>query len=163
MKEKNLTVALQQIDAFLQREMDTELRSSVLGMRAQLKEDLGDQEGAKADLLSAISIGDASFTRYVNESSLAGIYRLQGNYPDATKWYRAALRTSVDGDFPGGAVLRNFLALQPEKSLSKEDRALCIEVVQGSWKLLGLEGGPDVTDLAASTSIIVEREASSPN
>ena len=161
MEEHNFAIALQTVDRFLDPDLSVELRCSVLGMRAQLKEDLGDQEGAKADLVDAISLGAADVARYVNESSLAELFRREGNRPDSIKWYRVALSTAMRGGFPGGGALWKFITLQSEKALSEEDRALCIDVAECSWKLLDLPGKPNLDNLKASACTIIEREGAS--
>jgi hypothetical protein len=156
---KTFEAALELVDAFSRREMDVELRASVLGMRADLKEEITDFEGAKNDLLEIISLLRPSFARYVNETCLAELYLKTGLVDDAFALYRTALRTCLEANVSGGAALRKFLELRGQSSLSDADRELCIEVASRSWKILKLPGEPDTSDLAKIAMTIVSREA----
>src|SRR5262249_13997034 len=75
MQKDDSYAALTEIDRFLLDDIPPELLSDALGMRADLKEQMGDFEGAEADLRSAYSIVASSYLRYVHELSFASLSR----------------------------------------------------------------------------------------
>jgi hypothetical protein len=159
MMDEKFSAALEMVENFMHSEMDNELRSSVLGTRAQLKEDLGDLEGARADLQLAISMVGPSFSKYVNQCCLGEVSRKLGQHDQVVASYRAALRTCTESEIPGGAALKRFLDALPQQTLSDDDRTLCSQVARRSWALVGLAGEPDVANLQLVASSLMAREA----
>ena len=157
------TTALSEIEAFLSRETRAELRSEALSLRADLKEQLGDLEAAKEDLLTARSLVGRSYMRYVQELSLGRLYRMQQRLNEAVSWYRVALHTCIEGEgISGGTALKEFLTLRGQEALTVEDQALTAQVAERSWRVLGLPGQPDLTSLPRVISAIKDGEANPP-
>lgn len=142
-KNDGLATALAAVESFSAPKGIPDLRSEVLGFRADLKEMLGRVEAAKADFLTARSLVGATYGRYVHELSLASICRKLNQAEEAESWYRTALHTCLEGNISGGTALKEFLLLKCERTLSTDDRMLCSEVAERSWKTLGLAGRPD--------------------
>src|ERR1700758_4399220 len=88
-------VALAELNIFLGQGQNPEIRSDVLGFRAEFKEQTGDAEGAKLDLIAAREIVNASYARYVHEICLGDLCRKQQQEDQAIAWYRTALQTST--------------------------------------------------------------------
>lgn len=163
MQNHDLTAALSEVDAFLSRETRPELRSDALGFRADLREQLGQSEAAKDDLLLARSLIGPSYGRYVHELSLGSICEKQRRIDEAISWYRTALRTCIEGrGISAGTALKGLLALRDQRVLTPEDQAICAGAAQKSWDVLGLQGQPDLTDLTHVVSAIKSGEASPP-
>jgi tetratricopeptide (TPR) repeat protein len=143
------TTAVSIINELLSKKMDDELHSEVLALRADLKEDIGEYEGAKEDLLDALSlIPGNSYARYTLELSLGGICERLKSGAEATSWYQKALLTSFHAEeVSGGTALMSFLRIRDEAELAEEERALCTQVALKSWKLLQLSGEPDLNNL----------------
>ena len=159
----DLTTALAAVESFSAPEGMPDLRSDVLGFRADLEERLGRVETAKADLLAARSLVAATYIRYVHELSLGSICRRQNQVDEAESWYRTALRTCLEGkNISGGTALKEFLLLNREGTLSTEDQSLWSQVAERSWEMLGLAGRPDLSDLPRVVSAIKEGEARPP-
>ena len=162
LQSKDLVSALRKVNSFLAAQITPEIRSSALGMKAELEEELGQLENAKQTLLSARGLVGPGFGKYVHEFCLAGIFRKQGEIEKAISWYRTALKTSVESDgVSSGSALNAFLTLNGE-TLTAKDYELCVQAVQRSWRILGLIGEPEITDLAKAVSKIREREARGP-
>jgi len=155
-----LRLALAEVESFQPESADTELRSRILSEKAGLKSDLGDLSGAKKDWLLARSLIGPSFTRYVQEISLADLCVKTENTSEALSWYRAAFQTCLESDCSGGGALARFLRLAGE-SLSDQDQRLCSAVVSHSWKLLKLPGNPNNADLHNMARILTEAESKS--
>jgi hypothetical protein len=156
---RHFEAALHAVNRFLPHATGNELRASVLGMRASLKEELGHLDGAKEDLSMANSVIGPGFAKYVNECAIAEIYRKQGKMPEVMSWYRMALRTSIDAGISGGAALNKFLRLHSGVELSGADQNLCHDVVRTSWTFLELRGKPNFRNLVEAASLIVQKEA----
>jgi hypothetical protein len=160
MQKDDFRDALSQVETFLACEDHAEIRSDALGMKANLKEELGDIQGAKEDLLLARSLIGPSYGRYVHEISLGAIAERQQQSNEALGWYRAALRTCVEGQaISGGTALKKLVGLQGEKEMSAHDQALCIEATRKSWRVLNLPGQPDLADLNLTISRVKEAES----
>jgi len=161
LNNKDFGSALNSVEDFMQRQLEDEVKSSALGMRAYLKENLGDVEGAKGDLMEAISLAPLSFGKHVNEVCLAELHKKQGNNGQAEHWYRQALITCAESTnrVSGGHVISKFLELRGQ-SLNDEDRKLCAVVAERSWRVWNPADQPDLAnlDLVAATIMKEERK-----
>jgi tetratricopeptide (TPR) repeat protein len=158
--EGDHSAAIRLMDDFLRTETDAALRSSALGMRAEVKQESGDLDGALHDLLHAIPLAGDGFSKHVHEFCIAEIYRKHDDLAQVTHWYRTALKTCAEsGDFSAGAALDKFLHLQPQMTLPTEDLALCRNVAQQSWKVLGLPDSPDLANLSSVAKQLMAKEA----
>jgi hypothetical protein len=164
MQKHDFAGALLEVEAFLSREPRPEVCSDALGFRADLREQLGNPEGAKQDLLTARSLVGPSYGRYVHELSLGAVCEKQQRMSEAVSWYRTALRTCIEGEnISGGTALNKLLSLQNQNVLEAEDQELWTQAAEKSWDVLGLPGQPDLTDLKLVVSAIKCGEASPPN
>lgn len=160
MQKDDFRAALSEVETFLAQEDYPDIHSDALGMKASLKEELGDIQGAKQDLLVARSLIGPSYGRYVHEISLGAIAQNQQQTDEALAWYRAALHTCIEGQgISGGTALKKLVGLQGEKDLSADDRALCTEAARKSWRVLNLSGQPDLANLNLAISDIKDSEA----
>lgn len=158
--EGNHPAAIRAIDDFLQTELDSAVRSSALGMRAEVKRKSGDSSGALHDLEDAIPLAGGGFSKHVHEFCIAEIYREHNDLAEVIRWYRTALETCVNsGDFSAGASLDKFLRLQPQATLSSLDLALCRNAAQTSWKVLALPDSPELSDLSNVARQLIAKEA----
>jgi len=162
MRRNDFESALRQVNRFLSDRATPEVRSSALGMKAELEEQLGNLEGARQDLLAARELVRAGFGRYVHELCLAEIYHKQGQATEAMRWCRMALNTGIEAKISVGGALKKLLELQGIDNLTEEDRTLCFAATERSWQALQLPGTPDVTDLAKAVSAIMSAEAKPP-
>lgn len=157
-QQGNYAVAISLISEFLSQELSPELQSEALGYMASFKEDSGDYEGAKKDLLSALSMCPMlSYAQYTLELNLGGISEKFGMREDAVLWYMKALATAVKGeDFSGGTALFNLLRLRDKDMLTEQEKILCSQVAQKSWKVLMLHGEPDLSYLQRVAEILIK-------
>jgi hypothetical protein len=152
--------ALSNVEAFLSRETNPELRSDALGFRADLKGRLGNIAGAKDDLITARTEVGPSYGRYVHELSLGTLCESQNLPDEAISWYREALKTCLQGDhISAGTVIDRLINLRPPAALSPEDIDLCQQAIRRSWQVLRLPGIPDLSDLPSSVSEINAAQA----
>src|ERR1700676_3744592 len=70
MHRQDFRTAQVEVDSFLARDTSPEIRSEALSVRADLKEEVGDLQSAREDLLSARSLVGPGYARYVQEISL---------------------------------------------------------------------------------------------
>lgn len=155
--------AFSEVEAFLSRERNPELRSDALGLRAQFKERAGDLQGAKEDLSTALSLIGPTYLRYVHELCLGSICEEQQQIEEALSWYRNALETSLEcSDVSGGSALQSYLRLRGQNNLNPQEKGLCRQVIAHSWKLLRLPGKPNLTNLAIAADAIKAGEAQPP-
>lgn len=157
--ERNHAAALEEVERILASETLPEIRSDALGFRAQFKEKSGDLESATKDLLAARSLLEAGYKKYVHELSLGDIAEKRGEFDEAISWYRVALRTCLeDGRISAGDILNRWLHLQSEQKLREDDRTLCLQAAQQSWRVLGMRGEASLADLKEIVSAIREQE-----
>jgi hypothetical protein len=160
MGTSDLRSALVELDAFLESDITAQVRSGALGFRAEVKQELGDLDSAEHDLHEAISLVGPSYSRYVHELGLAGIYKRRGQPDVAASFYLDALRTCVAGKgISCGTALAGLLELKPEALLSDDDKRLCLEAVKRAWSLLRLPGDPDRLHLDEAALSIKSAEA----
>jgi hypothetical protein len=158
-KDGDLVEAVSHIDAFLSLEVHPQVRSDALGFRAHIEERLGNTEEAKSDLLAARSLTGANYGRYVRELSLGSLFERQNLNEEAYSWYRTALDTCLlDNGTSGGTALKGLLQLCPATNLPLDDIALCRRVIEHSWRVLRLPGSPDLSNLEAAASVIVDAQ-----
>lgn len=159
MSRNDFTSGLEKVNTFLFTTTIPEVQSSALGMRADIELELGYLDSAKEDLRAARSLIGPGFGRYVHELCLAEIYARQGRIEEARIWYRTALHTCLEANISGGGALGKLLELQHGEEFREEDRKLSLAVAEQSWRVLGLRGTPNFTDLARVTSAIRDGEA----
>ena len=160
MQKRELAAAIFELDAFLSDERQPELRSDALGFRADLKQELGQLDSAKDDLLQARALVGPSYGRYVSELCLGRVCEAQQRVDEAASWYRTALRTCAAGrGISGGTALSGFLELQYQESLTREDQTLVTDAALASWGVLDLPGKPDTTNWVSVVSAIKSAEA----
>jgi hypothetical protein len=160
MQKREFAAALSAVDQFLIEESDPELRSDALGFRADLRAQTGDLRAANEDLLAARSLTGATYLRYVHELSLGTLCRKQQQIDEAISWYRAALQTCIEGSgISAGNALSEFLRLQPQDVLTPPDRAVFFQAAEKSWRVLGVPGNPEETNLHAVVATIQDAEA----
>lgn len=155
--QRDYDAALALMDEILSHELEHDLEAEALGFRASLKEDLGDYQHARDDLLAALSVSEeGSYMRYTFELSLGGISEGLGRTDEATSWYRKALLTCINTEgISGGTVLKKILKLNGEDRLSDEDRTLCEQVAMKSWKLLKLPAEPNLSNLGEAAESLI--------
>lgn len=159
MKQGDTKTALKEVDFFLLGDIAPEVESDALGMRADLKEQLEDLEGAKNDLLTARALVGPSYKRYVHELSLGSISQRQQNFEEAVSWFRSALQTCLDGEgISGGTALKRFFAISGRR-IPPNDEELCARAIRRSWLVLRLPGQPDLTDFSKDIETIKDGES----
>jgi len=133
------------------------MKAQALIYRGMIQED-SDLAAARQDWIEALSHApQGSHTRHVAQEKIAQACERLNLKDDAISWYRSALETCADGhEFPGGHVLKSFLALI-DGPLSPSDQALTLTVAKKSWRLLGLAGEPDWTDLRRVADLVAPR------
>lgn len=153
----NYIDAIITMDNFLSIDIDPETRSEALSFRASLKEDIGDYTSAKEDLLQAIQLSpELSYSRYTIELGLGDVCERLGNYDEAIHWFKIALLTSINGEgISGGSALRSFVDKKGEGKLTEEDKTLCNRVAEKAWKLLEIQGEPDLSNLLKTAEILI--------
>ncbi len=143
---------------------DPGLKSETIAYRANVYEKMGDFASAKKDLLYALSLIEReNYPKYVLEMEIGIIHEKEYNKEEALSWYSRALSTCVKtGNTSGDWAVRKFVNLKGENNLTKEERALCEEVVRASWKVLNLSGEPDLDNLIKTadylTSVASDRK-----
>jgi hypothetical protein len=135
-----------------------ESKSQALGLRAELRFDVGALSGGRSDLLLAHGLAAPGYLRYVHELSLGSICRAERGPSEALKWYRSALHTCLDASgVSGGTALKNLIALVGT-DINSEDMALCRAAIARSWAVLGLSGEAATHDLSTAITKIKEGE-----
>ncbi len=159
-KESRISEAIGELNLFISGGSKSEHKSDALGYRADLKQNAGDLEGARLDLLDAIKLLEPSYMKYVHELRLGDVEQRLGKSEDAINSYRSALSTCLQSyDTSGGNALKAFLDLVPEATLSASDKALCTEVVDHSMKVLRLKRQMGISDLASAMEMIRNAES----
>jgi len=160
MARADLAAAIVEVEEYLRREPGADLRGEALGFRASLREDNGEFAEARQDLLAALSLSQTgSYQRYTLELALGNIEEKLGEHGQAASWYLQALATvAEDPTTSGGSALLRLLQLQGTHGLRPHDRTLADRVAQKSWKLLLLEGEPDLEDLTRTAELLVEAQ-----
>jgi tetratricopeptide (TPR) repeat protein len=159
---KDYNGAISIISGILDHETYADLRCDAYGYRATFYEKLGKFDKAIQDWLSSYSlvttsaIMDIAFKKYVTELRIGGVFEKQSKMQEAMDWYRKALTTVCEGEgTSGGAAIKSFLTIVGDGTLTDEDRTLCNDVVAKSWKLLHIEGEPDLSNpLMAAEKLI---------
>lgn len=155
--------AREEVDRFLGADISPELRSVALGLRAEVREQLGDFGGAREDLLIAHSLVGPIYARYVHEISLGVVCEKLHKIDEAICWFEKALNTCLDGEgISAGTALKRLLNLLPEIDLSAERRQLCLRAARKSFEVLQLESRFDPSVLGRIVSVIKKGEANPP-
>ena len=147
--------------AFIGRaDLTPEIHGDALGVRAELRADTGDIDGATRDLLDARTLVGPTYSRYIHELCLAALNRRLGNREEAVHWLRTALRTCLDGSrVSGGTALSRLVDLIPIDDMIDADAELCQLAIDRSWTVLGLPGEPDRSDIRAVIDAIKRAES----
>ena len=148
---------------FLDSEVSSPFRARALGNRAELLLGLGKTEEASQDLLQALKIADgSSYTRFTNEFALGALYEQLGHRELAIEYLLKAVGTALqEGKTSVGGVLVRLLRLVPMIDFSEEEDRLVVDAVRHSWRLLNLEGEPDISDIQGVAETLL-RESSRP-
>lgn len=157
-------VAHEVVNSFLRSRPSQSTRGEALGMRSSFWEYFGDLPRAKRDALASCRLRQPrSYGKYVSQLCLGAICQKMGQAEEAIQWYRVGLKTcAATNDISCSAVLRRWLALCPEKRLSRSDRALCRKAARKAWKALRLSGEPRPKDLAKLAERLRKREGRPP-
>jgi hypothetical protein len=142
---------------------DDQIRARALVYRGSITEGREDWAAAKDDFIQAAGLFPVgSYTRYTAELSVGLAFENLRQQAGSIEWYRAALLTCAQAEepFSGAAALSALLSIEP--ALSPSDAELARTVTVKSWKVLKLNGEPDLNDLAAATEILRQR-ASDPH
>jgi len=156
-REGDLEQASKMVRSFLQRPDIEELRCEALDLLAQFKEERGEFEEAKNLLAQAVAHApEGSYKRYAFQLALAGAHEAMSDIEGAMKHYRQALETaSQDDTTSAGAALQNFVRLRGEDRLSADDRELIGRCIRQAWRLLKLEGEPELEDLTRAAKSMI--------
>ena len=129
--------------------LDAEVRGDALAFRGRLLEEQGQLDDALRDHHAAYALmRQATYSRYVTELGLGGLYEKTGQPASARTWYLAALTTSLQADDVScGAALRGCLRARGAGPLTQEERALCEGAARRSWNFLAIPGSPDLANL----------------
>lgn len=159
-KNKEYPEAISIMDGILSHDLNSELRSEALSFRASISEEQGDFQNAKQTLLEARSFSEeGGYGRYTIELGLGGVSEQLGLMDEATSWYYNALLTCARGvNTSGGTALKHFLKLKNEDRLTGQERVLCAQVVEKSWKLLRLDGEPDLSNLRMTAEALIQAQ-----
>jgi hypothetical protein len=139
------------------REGSVEMKGEALLLAGMIRESEGDLKGAQQHWREALLLApEGTFLRYSLEDELGKISE-KTDAENAVFWYRAALKTCSNGDeFAAIPTLGSFLRLN-SGNISQEDRALVASVLQKSWRVLDLPGGPNPDDLVGSVATLTGR------
>lgn len=147
------------VDGFLSSQLPRDLKREALAFRAMLYEEQGDLTSAKADFLSAVALADEGHVRCELEDSLGLISQRLGELEDAGRWFSSALRTAAsDPRVAGGGPLLRLLKVRSEKELTEEEQRLAERVIRQTWRLLRIEGEPDLGDLEGTAQKLIEAQ-----
>ena len=92
------------------------------------------------------------YERYTLEIALGGISEALGDLKTADYWYVKALETaSSDPTTSVGLGLLRLLELRRGRGFDEEERRLAEKALRQSWRLLQIEGEPNLDDLEATT------------
>lgn len=151
---------MQEVEAYLEQDIPSDLRGDALAFRASLHEDAGDSEAAVADLAAALPLADSAYQRYSIELTLGRLYEEAGDVPEASQWYLTALETAVEsGTTSAGTALLRLLKVKAEDVLTDRERVLATQAVRHSWKLLQIKGDPESIDLKQAAELLVEAQS----
>jgi hypothetical protein len=150
LSRRNLEQALIEKDRVL-RQGTPEMKGQCLLYVGMIRESSGDSQSAQTEWLDALSYaGAGTFLRYDLEQHLGASWEKLGEIDQALVWYRLALRTCAEGaEFSGNKVLSAFLKLNQD-TIPKEDETVVKAVIDKTWRVLQLNGAPDLTNLAES-------------
>lgn len=157
--EDDLSAAIAILNRFLADDLPAALRREVIALRGTLCQEQGDLESAKTDFLAAVRLAAEGYVRFELEDTLAEISRKLGDIQDADNWYTAALETGAsDPRVAGGGFLLRFLKFRGVRGLSHEEHQLAKKMAHQGWRLLRVEGEPDLGDLEGTAKQLVEAQ-----
>lgn len=138
-------------------ELTPEMRAHCLLLKGQMMDDQGSASDARRDWLTAIPYSRAgSFGRYCLEYEVGSSYEKSALRLEAIGFYRSAIQTCADGDeFSCNKALSAFLTLN-HGQIPSEDEMLVAAAVEKSWRVLELEGHPDLSDLSKAVAALAD-------
>jgi len=136
-------------------------RAEALAFRAVLREELPDFTGARADVVEALGLAaDPSYLRYTLELSLASLDERSGDRSAAIRAYLRAIQTAMaDGRIAVGTAISKLFDLIAPDDLGPEQRRDVVEAVRVSWRLLNIEGEPDIQDLDKVGALLLTEQS----
>lgn len=148
------------LDRYLTADLPEDLRREGTAFRAMLHREQGDLAAAKSDFLAALELAeDRDHVRFELEDSIAVISQELNDRKEAGKWYLSALRTAAaDPRVVGGGFLLRYLRFRGDKNLTIEEKQLANKVVHQSWRLLQIDGEPDLENLEVTASRLIEAQ-----
>ena len=154
--------AIAALQSFLDRGPSVELHREALAYRASLFADLGDSRKAEEDFLAAHDLARLhKLEKYSIEISLAALFKRNNAIDKAEEWYLKALETaSKDREVSGAGTLYQLIKLRGNPNFEGRERLLAETVIKKSWKLLELQGEPDLNQLGTSIQRLLEAEQS---
>lgn len=157
-ENKQYSEAVNLIEQFLAGQISPELRSEAIAFRALMREEDGDLDAAKEDLLAAHSLSlPGSYPKYCIELTLARLYESSGEKERSAEWHVKALETVVDDPMTSGATaILGLLRLKPFGSLNERELILCERVARQAWQLFSLPGEPNIEDLVSTANKLME-------
>jgi|GEM_PF-2209543 len=151
----NFPEAFAAIDRVL-KNGNAEMKGTCLFYRAMIQESRGDWESVRQDCLKGMKYAKPGFLRYQLEQMMGTYYEQQRIPEEAIKWYRRALVTCDEGDqFSGHKSLVSFIRLSGQE-LSQTDERLVAKVTSKAWRVLGVPGNPDLSNLPATIGKLSE-------
>ncbi len=159
--EDDLEEAISIVSRFLAADPPLDLERQAIGFRGSLHQERGDFESARTDFVAARALSEGpDFERCTLEESAGVASQQLGDRLEAERWFLEALKTATsDPKAGGGGVVLNLLNAKGDGNLTAEERALCENVIRGSWQILSLEGKPEVKDLAAGARKLLQAQS----
>src|SRR5215217_434520 len=132
---------------------DSDMKATCLFYQGSMNEGKGALEVAWQSWSNGLQYArEGSFVRFELELSLGRICEDQAKPEEALQWFKKALQTCCQGDeFAGVKALTGYLRLNDGR-IEPGDEALFACVVEKSWRVLELAGGPDAHDWAAASA-----------
>lgn len=154
------SAAVAAIDHYLEEKPRVDLSRQAIGFRGSIHEDQGDLEAAKNDFVAANGLSENDdFERYTLLVSLGEIAERRGVPAEADSWYVAALRTAAsDPKTSGASALLRLVRLRGREGLTDQERFIAEKVMRQGWSLLRVAGEPDMGDLVATATRLLEAQ-----
>lgn len=138
-----------------------EMKAQALWLSGLIKQSSGNLRGAEKDWLKALPFaGEGTFLRHTLQHEIGNALETTGCVEDALSWYRAALATCATGDeFAANPSLVAFLRINGE-NIAEEDRQIVNAAIERSWRVLEVEGKPDLKDVAGNITRLAQEFSS---
>ena len=159
--EGDLRAAIAILDQFLTGDPSTEVQRELIAFRGTLYEDHGDLSNARSNFIAALKLADEGFVRFELEDALAEVNRRMGRLGEAKKWYLAALCSgAADPRVADGEFLLRLSKFLSDRGLNGEERALAEKMVVQGWRLLHIQGEPDLADIEGAAIHLINAQRS---